>query len=176
MMVRNAKPMLDILLEPMRADDYVDVARIFTQGIISGNATYDTIAGLWQDWDAIHLQHSRWVAKASVTGRILGWVALSGVSSRCVYSGVAELSIYIDTDFLGRGLGDALMACVVASSESNGIWTLQSGIFPENLASIRLHQKYEFRLVGERERLGQMQDGRWRDVLLLERRSRVIGL
>jgi len=150
------------------------VSRIFTQGIETGNATYDTAAAVWEDWDAKHLMHSRWVVKSVCEGSVLGWAALSPVSSRRVFSGVAELSIYIDTDFLGQGLGNVLMNALIASSEENGIWMLQSGIFPENQASIALHEKFGFRLVGKRERIGKMANGIWRDIVLLERRSSVV--
>jgi phosphinothricin acetyltransferase len=120
--------------------------------------------------------HSRWVVKSANEGSVLGWAALSPVSSRVVFSGVAELSIYVDTDYLGKGLGSVLMEAVVASSEENGIWMLQSGIFPENQASIGMHEKFGFRLVGRRERIGKMANGIWRDIVLLERRSLIVGL
>lgn len=174
--VPDASDVLDFALLPMLSTDYTSVSRIFTQGIQTGNATYDTSAAVWEDWDAKHLMHSRWVVKSANEGSVLGWAALISVSSRVVFSGVAELSIYVDTDFLGLGLGNALMAAVVASSEENGIWMLQSGIFPENQASIALHEKFGFRLVGKRERIGKMANGVWRDIVLLERRSVVVGL
>ncbi len=174
--VLNASNELKFALMSMQSVDYPSVSRIFTQGIETGNATYDVAAKDWADWDVNHLNHSRWVLKSKMEGSVLGWAALSLVSSRRVFSGVAELSIYIDTDFLGLGLGNALMAAVVASSEENGIWMLQSGIFPENQASIALHEKFGFRLVGKRERIGKMANGVWRDIVLLERRSVVMGL
>lgn len=174
--VPNASDVLDFALLPMKSVDYPSVSRIFTQGIETGNATYDTSAAVWEDWDAKHLMHSRWVVKSVDEGSVLGWAALSPVSSRVVFSGVAELSIYVDTDYLGKGLGNALMEAVVASSEENGIWMLQSGIFPENQASIGMHEKFGFRLVGRRERIGKMANGIWRDIVLLERRSLIVGL
>ena len=174
--VPNASDVLDFALLPMQSVDYPSVSRIFTQGIETGNATYDTSAAVWEDWDAKHLMHSRWVVKSANEGSVLGWAALSPVSSRVVFSGVAELSIYVDTDYLGKGLGNALMEAVVASSEENGIWMLQSGIFPENQASIGMHEKFGFRLVGRRERIGKMANDVWRDIVLLERRSLIVGL
>ena len=174
--VPDASDVLDFALLPMQSVDYPSVSRIFTQGIETGNATYDTSAAVWEDWDAKHLMHSRWVVKSANEGSVLGWVALSPVSSRVVFSGVAELSIYVDTDYLGKGMGNALMEAVVASSEENGIWMLQSGIFPENQASIGMHEKFGFRLVGRRERIGKMANGIWRDIVLLERRSLIVGL
>jgi len=198
--VPDASSVIDFALFPMLSIDYTSVARIFTQGIETGNATYDVAAadwtdwdekhlnGIetgnatydvaaadWTDWDAKHLNHSRWVLKSRKEESVLGWAALSPVSSRRVFSGVAELSIYIDTDFLGQGFGNVLMNAVIASSEENGIWMLQSGIFPENQASIALHEKFGFRMVGKRERIGKMANGIWRDIVLLERRSSVVG-
>ena len=174
--VPDASDVLDFALLPMQSVDYPSVSRIFTQGIETGNATYDTSAAVWEDWDAKHLMHSRWVVKSANEGSVLGWAALSPVSSRVVFSGVAELSIYVDTDYLGKGMGNALMEAVIASSEENGIWMLQSGIFPENQASIGMHEKFGFRLVGRRERIGKMANGIWRDIVLLERRSLIVGL
>ena len=174
--VPNASDVLDFALLPMQSVDYPSVSRIFTQGIETGNATYDTSAAVWEDWDAKHLMHSRWVVKSVGDDSVLGWAALSPVSSRIVFSGVAELSIYVDTDYLGKGMGNVLMEAVVASSEENGIWMLQSGIFPENQASIGMHEKFGFRLVGRRERIGKMANGIWRDIVLLERRSLIVGL
>ena len=174
--VPNASDVLDFALLPMQSVDYPSVSRIFTQGIETGNATYDTSAAVWEDWDAKHLMHSRWVVKSANEGSVLGWAALSPVSSRVVFSGVAELSIYVDTDYLGKGLGNVLMEAVVASSEENEIWMLQSGIFPENQASIGMHEKFGFRLVGRRERIGKMANGIWRDIVLLDRRSLIVGL
>jgi phosphinothricin acetyltransferase len=174
--VPDASGVLKFALIPMQSDDYSSVAQIFTQGIETGNATYDTSAADWVDWDAKHLQHSRWVIKTEKEGLVLGWAALSPVSSRTVFLGVAELSIYVDTDYLGQGLGNALLAAVIASSEENGIWMLQSGIFPENEASVALHEKFGFRWVGRREKIGKMASGVWRDIVLLERRSLIVGL
>ncbi|HWC65672.1 MAG TPA: GNAT family N-acetyltransferase, partial [Thermoanaerobaculia bacterium] len=137
-----------------------------------GNATFETSAPSWEKWDAKHLPFGRLVGR--VDGAIAGWVALSRVSERCVYSGVAEVSVYVARSARGKGVGRALLEAVIAESERAGIWTLQSGTFPENAASIALQKSCGFREVGRRERLGRM-NGRWRDVVMLERRSSVAG-
>jgi phosphinothricin acetyltransferase len=148
------------------------VRAIYLEGIATGNATFEQAAPEWNKWDAGHLAGGRMVARSQ--GDVLGWAALSAVSSRCVYAGVAEVSIYIAERALGRGVGSQLMSGLIAGSEEAGIWTLQAGVFPENVASIALHERMGFRIVGKRERLGQM-NGRWRDVVLMERRSAIVG-
>jgi L-amino acid N-acyltransferase YncA len=158
-------------LQALRPDHWPAVRTIFEAGIASGDATFETVAPDWEDWDAQHLAEHRLVATDD--GRVVGWTALAPVSDRCAYAGVAEDSIYVAPDAQGRGIGRALLAAVVASAEQGGIWTVQTGIFPENRASVRLHQACGFRVVGLRERLGRLH-GRWRDVLLLERRSAII--
>jgi L-amino acid N-acyltransferase YncA len=158
-------------LQPMRPDDWPAVRAIYKVGIATGNATFETAAPEWAAWDAGHLADHRLVAR--LEGRVVGWTALAPVSDRCAYAGVAEDSIYVAREVQGRGVGRALLTAVVASAERGGIWTVQTGIFPENQASVRLHQTCGFRVVGVRERLGQLH-GRWRDVLLLERRSLAI--
>ena len=158
-------------LQALRPDDWPAVREIYEAGIATGDATFETAAPSWQVWDATHLADHRLVARDG--GRVVGWTALAPVSDRCAYAGVAEDSIYVAPDLQGRGVGRALLSAVVASAEQGGIWTVQTGIFPENQASVRLHQACGFRVVGLRERLGRLQ-GRWRDVLLLERRSPVI--
>ena len=158
-------------LQALRPDDWPAVREIYEAGIATGDATFETAAPGWQVWDATHLADHRLVARDG--GRVVGWTALAPVSDRCAYAGVAEDSIYVAPDLQGRGVGRALLSAVVASAEQGGIWTVQTGIFPENQASVRLHQACGFRVVGLRERLGRLQ-GRWRDVLLLERRSPVI--
>ena len=157
----------------MRREDWPLVRAIYLEGIATGNATFEQGVPEWEKWDAGHLPAARIVARAN-GGGILGWAALSVVSSRCVYAGVAEVSIYVTASARGQGVGTQLLARLIADSEAAGIWTLQAGIFPENGASIALHQRAGFRIVGRRERLGQM-NGRWRDVALLERRSTVAG-
>jgi phosphinothricin acetyltransferase len=175
MLDSNPQAPIAFYLDAMSADDYTAVALIFEQGIEGGNATYDTRAASWVDWDQKHLVAGRFVARAQQDNRVLGWVALSPISARIVFRGVAELSIYIDNSAHGMGLGDALMAKCIEASEVAGLWTLQSGIFPENQASLRLHEKHGFREVGFREKIGQMRDGRWRDIVFMERRSKIVG-
>jgi phosphinothricin acetyltransferase len=157
----------------LHRNHWEDVRRIFLEGVATGNATFETEAPSWEEWDRRHLAPCRLVALAS--GRACGWVALSPVSSRSVYSGVAEVSVYVGAAFRGRGVGHRLLAEAIDASERNGIWTLQAGIFPENEASMGLHQGLGFRVVGVRERIGRM-GSVWRDVVLLERRSRVAAV
>lgn len=164
---------MDVTIEPMQPDDWLQVRAIYLEGIATGNATFEQTAPEWEKWDAGHLHHARIVAR-SEAGDVLGWAALSAVSGRCVYAGVAEVSIYVVEHARACGVGRQLMTRLVAESEAAGIWTLQAGIFPENSASIALHQSAGFRVVGQRERIGQM-NGRWRDVVLMERRSSVVG-
>lgn len=158
------------------------VRRIYEDGLATGNASFQTSAPSWEQWDKGHLPHSRLVALDDSAGvspvvagsagvsPVVGWAALSPVSARPVYAGVAEVSIYIDQAYRGKGIGLALMAALIEESEANGIWTLQAGIFPENEASIQLHLRSGFRKIGFREKIGEMGD-RWRDTALLERRS-----
>jgi L-amino acid N-acyltransferase YncA len=149
--------------------DWRDVARIYEDGIRTGNATFETGVPSWEEWDASHTEH-RLIAE--LDGEIAGWAALAPVSERCCYRGVAESSVYVAAEARGRGVGRELLEELIRRSETAGIWTLQAGIFPENKASLRLHLVCGFRLVGVRERLGEL-NGVWRDVLLLERRSEV---
>jgi phosphinothricin acetyltransferase len=153
----------------MTDDHSVAVLAIYQAGIDEGDATFETRAPDWAAFIASRLPDHRYVAMDD-DGRVIGWVAASAVSERCVYAGVVEHSVYVDPAARGRGVGSALLAALVASTEAAGLWTIQSGIFPENAASIALHARAGFRVVGTRERLGQ-QHGRWRDVVLLERRS-----
>lgn len=160
-------------IRPLEAQDWNRVRSIYAQGIASGHATFDTEPPSWEVWERSHLENCRVVAEDG--GVVLGWAALTPVSDRCVYGGVAEVSVYVDEAGRGRGIGTALMRALVEASERAGIWTLQAGVFPENVASVRAHEKVGFREVGRRERLGKL-DGRWRDVLLLERRSATVGI
>jgi len=157
----------------MRADDWTSVAEIYRLGIASGNATFETEIPSWEKWDAAHLPTCRLIAGAH-TGPI-GWAALSRVSARKVYEGVAEVSVYVSPEGQGQGVGKELLVALIEESERNGIWTLQAGIFPENIASLRLHRRCGFREVGVRERVGRYRD-RWRDVVMLERRSSAVGI
>ncbi len=160
-------------IEPLQHTHYADVSRIYLEGIATGQATFETEAPSWEKWDNGHTQHSRFVAVEN--GEVLGWAALSPASGRCVYAGVAEVSVYIGTNHRGKGVGAILMEHLIKSSEENEIWTLQAGIFPENEASLALHEKNGFRLFGRREKIGKMKDT-WRDTVLLERRSRIVGI
>jgi phosphinothricin acetyltransferase len=144
------------------------VRAIYKAGIATGNATFQTEAPTWQAWDAGHLQSCRLVALSA--GHVVGWAALSPVSARTVYAGVCEVSVYVAPEAQGQGVGRALLDALIACSESDGRWTLQAGIFPENEGSLALHDRAGFRVVGRRERIGRLH-GQWRDVLLLERRS-----
>jgi L-amino acid N-acyltransferase YncA len=152
----------------MRPDDWDAVQSIYLQGIATGNATFETEAPEWDAWDTAHLPSCRLVACDGDT--VLGWAALTPYSRRKVYAGVAEVSVYVAESARGRCVGSGLMAALVAEAEGNGFWTLQAGIFPENTASILLHTRAGFRTVGTRERIGKL-DGRWRDVVLMERRT-----
>jgi len=158
-------------LRPMTPDDWQQVASVYREGIATGNATFETDVPSWETWDDGHLPTARLVADDN--GTVVGWAALSPVSDRCAYGGVAEASVYVAASARGRGVGRALLEETIRVSEEAGIWTLQGGVFPENEASLALLARCGFRAVGLRERLGSM-DGRWRDVVLLERRSPVV--
>ncbi len=156
----------------MKSTDSDSVISIFKQGIDGGNATFDKDAPNWENWDAGYFHDCRWVVEDE-SEKVMGWAALKPISTRECYRGVAEVSIYLDNAVQGRGLGSVLLKKLILDSEEHGFWTLQSGIFPENAASIAIHAKMGFRVVGTREKIAQM-NGRWRDVLLMERRSSVI--
>lgn len=162
-----------LTIAPFSEADWLAVRAIYEQGIATGDATFETIAPDWAEWDRGHMAEARIVAREA--GEVLGWAALSPVSDRCVYGGVAEVSVYVAAAAAGRGVGSALLRALVAASEEAGIWTLQAGVFPENEASLALHRRHGFRPVGIRERLGR-HHGRWRDVALLERRSSRVGV
>lgn len=162
-----------IAIEPMRAADWTKVREIFLEGVATGKSTFETAAPEWPVWDAKHHEHSRLVARAG--GDVVGWVALSPVSSRAAYAGVAELSIYVAAAQRGKGIGRLLLDALIEESERHGIWTLQTGTFPENVASVRLQQHCGFRIVGRRERVAKL-SGEWRDILMMERRSAVAGI
>jgi L-amino acid N-acyltransferase YncA len=159
------------VVRAMRDDDWLGVREIYREGIATGNATFETEAPEYERWSAIHPVEHRLVATRGQ--RVVGWAALSPVSDRCAYAGVAEVSVYVAAEARGHRVGSALLVRLVENSESDGIWTLQAGIFPENIPSLQLHFRCGFRIVGTRERLGQLR-GRWRDVLLLERRTPIV--
>jgi len=160
-------------IAPLTAEDWPWVRAIYLEGIATGHATFEREAPAWDRWDAGHVAACRLAAR--VDGVPAGWAALSRVSARPVYAGVAEVSVYVAASARGAGVGGALLAALAEESERRGFWTLQAAIFPENAASLAIHRKAGFRQVGVRERLGAM-DGRWRDVLLLERRSGTTGV
>ncbi|MDG1571201.1 GNAT family N-acetyltransferase [Robiginitalea sp. M366] len=160
-------------IRPMLATDWPEVARIYREGIATGFATFETEAPQYEAWNRAHLPECRLVAEQK--GSVLGWAALSPVSGRCVYGGVAEVSIYIGDGNRGKGIGMRLMEHLIRESEAAGLWTLQSGIFPENEASIRLHEKAGFRRLGYREKVA-LHQGVWKDNVLFERRSPTVGL
>jgi len=161
-----------VAIERLTPADWDAVRGIYLEGIASGHATFETDAPGWEIWDGAHRQDARLVARRG--GRVVGWAALTRVSARCVYAGVAEVSVYVAAVARGAGVGRALLEALVSASEEAGVWTLQAGIFPENAASIALHERCGFRVVGRRERLGRLGPV-WRDVMLLERRSARVG-
>jgi L-amino acid N-acyltransferase YncA len=170
---------------PMPSDLWPAVCEIYREGVATGNATFETELPDWEKWDAGHRKDCRLVALEPFKKdsefviplerlTVVGWAALSPVSTRRVYRGVAEVSVYVAAVARGRGVGKALLQALVQESETNEIWTLQAGIFPENTASIALHQSCGFRKVGVRHRIGKL-GGNWKDVMLLERRSTTVG-
>jgi phosphinothricin acetyltransferase len=163
-----------VRVRDLRPSDWPEVRRIYAEGIATRHATFESEPPTWEAFDAGRLREPR-LAAVDEADRVIGWAVLTPVSSRCVYGGVAEVSVYVAADARGRGVGTTLLEELVARSEAAGLWTLQSGIFPENRATLALHLKLGFREVGRRERIGRM-DGTWRDTVLLERRSSVVGV
>lgn len=162
-----------LIVAPMRPRHADEILAIYQRGIDEGDATFETTAPRWAQFDAAKLPDHRHVA-TDRSGRVLGWVAAAPVSERRVYTGVVEHSVYVHPDARGRGVGRALLHALIASTEAAGIWTIQSGIFPENTASLALHQRLGFRTIGVRERIGRHR-GTWRDVVLVERRSPAVS-
>ena len=162
-----------LTIQSMQAADWESVREIYLEGISTGHATFEGSAPSWEQWNTTHLSFARLVARQG--DLIVGWAALSPVSQRCVYGGVAEVSVYVAAESRGSGVGQTLLQALVKESEQNGIWTLQAGIFPENQSSLALHRRCGFREVGRRERIGKM-NGVWRDTILLERRSKTVGI
>jgi L-amino acid N-acyltransferase YncA len=174
--VRAVKPPAPpgVTVRPMRQADAGRVLAVYQAGIDGGQASFETEVPTWEEFDRAKLPLHRHVAESDA-GELLGWVAAIPTSSRCAYAGVVEHSVYVDPAAHGRGIGGALLHALIGSTESAGIWTVQSGVFPENTASLRLHERAGFRIVGTRERVGR-HHGRWRDVVLIERRSTVAGM
>ena len=160
-------------IEYMTDKDWPEVAQIYQMGMDTGIATFEKSAPSWENWDADHLSACRLVIKSN--GGVQAWAALSPVSGRCVYGGVAEVSIYVHPERQGQGLGSVLLARLIDESEKQGLWTLQAGVFPENKGSLGLHLKHDFRILGTRERIGK-RDGVWKDNVVLERRSKINGI
>ena len=149
------------------------VKQIYAEGIATGNATFQSAIPSWEEWNDAHVKNSRLVAIENEI--VLGWAALTPVSGRCVYAGVGEVSLYMSNKAKGKGIGKKLLNSLIEESEKNNFWTLQAGIFTENIASVNLHKDYGFRIIGSREKIGQL-NGIWRDTLLLERRSTITGI
>jgi phosphinothricin acetyltransferase len=164
---------MNYIIDSMKESDWKQVSEIYLDGIKTELATFQSEVPTWEDWDKGHVEACRFVARLEDT--ILGWVAMSPVSSRCVYAGVAEVSVYIHSDYKGIGVGTALLDQIIEEAEKQGFWTLQSGIIKENISSRMLHKKCGFREIGYRERVGKMKNGTWHDVVLMERRSKNIG-
>ena len=162
---------MHFVIEEMREADWTSVRAIYQEGIAGGTATFESQVPEWPEWDRGHLRAGRLVARSE--GQVVGWAALTPVSDRCAYTGVAEVSIYVTASAREKGIGKALLQALIQTSERAGVWTLQGGIFPENQASLALHKTCGFRDVGRRERLGQL-NGVWKDVILMERRSKVV--
>ena len=164
---------MNIEIKYIKPYDWKSVANVYQLGIETGIATFETEIPSWSAWDNSHLKSCR--LAAWFNNQLVGWAALSGVSDRCVYGGVAEVSVYVDTDYNEKGIGTKLLKRLITESEQEGIWTLQSGTFRENKASIQLHKKLGFREIGYREKIGKI-DGNWYDNVILERRSKIIGI
>ena len=164
---------MSFLIDRMRRSDWDEARAIYLQGIAAGQATFETEAPSWEGWDANHLAFARLVVRDDE--RVIGWAALSPVSARRAYAGVAEISVYVAFDKHGTSVGRQLLEALISESERNGIWTLQAVMFAENQASVALHRACGFREVGRRERISKL-NGVWRDTILLERRSTGIGV
>ena len=164
--------MVDLNIRPMDENDWEAVAEIYKEGILTGNATFQQEVPSWTDWDNDHLKSCRLIA--AIGGEVVGWAALTSVSGRCVYAGVAEVSVYVASAHRGKKIGKELLEALIACSEQQGLWTLQAGIFEENIPSIKIHEELGFRKVGLREKIGRM-NGTWRNTLLFERRSELVG-
>ena len=161
------------MIRAMKSQDAERVLAIYKMGLETRNATFETNVPSWEKWNAKYHPHSRFVFVEHE--KVLGWIVLAPTSARQVYAGVAEVSVYVDTNEGGKGIGSALMKKVIESSEAHGIWTLYSSVFAENIATVKLHEKFGFRVIGIREKIAKLDD-EWRDTILLERRSKIIGV
>jgi L-amino acid N-acyltransferase YncA len=164
-----------LLLSALTAEDWPGAARVYEAGIAGGNATFESCAPSWQEWSATRTGYPALVAREGAGSEVCGWAALSPTSTRAVYRGVGEVSVYVDPAIARRGVGRTLLGALIAASEREGFWTLRAGIFPENVASIALHESLGFEHAGISRRIGRMSDGRWRDVVHYERRSPSVG-
>jgi L-amino acid N-acyltransferase YncA len=162
-----------VIIKPMQQEHWEQVKQIYESGIATGIATFETTAPSLEKWDDGHITFARLVAVQN--NQVVGWTALSPVSNRCVYGGVAEVSVYVAETHKGKGIGKLLLQNLITESERNGIWTLQAGIFTENIASVKLHKKVGFRVIGHREKIGKLNDI-WKDNYILERRSKIVGI
>jgi L-amino acid N-acyltransferase YncA len=165
--------MSEVIIESMAAEDWPAVRAVYLEGIATGDATFETEAPSWETWDVAHLRAARLVARAGED--VIGWAALSPVSQRKAYAGVAEVSVYVAAHSRGKGVGRTLLERMIQEAEQNGIWTLQAAVFPENAATLALHKRCGFREVGRRERISKL-NGNWRDTIQLERRSEIVGV
>ena len=165
---------MDYTIRKLSPEDWEEVRDIYMEGIHAGNATFESAAPSWEAWDLAHVKECRLVM--TYGDKVIGWAVLSPVSSRCAYSGVAEVSLYFSFDHRGKGKAVMLLKDLIRCSEQKGFWTLHSGIFPENIASLSVHKKCGFREIGFQEKVGKMSNGTWRDVVLVERRSESVGL
>jgi phosphinothricin acetyltransferase len=162
-----------VTIKPMQQKHWEQVKEIYESGIATGIATFETTAPSLEKWDDGHITFARLVAVEN--NEVVGWTALSPVSNRCVYGGVAEVSVYVAETHKGKGIGKLLLQNLITESERNGIWTLQAGIFTDNVASLKLHKKVGFRVIGHREKIGKINDI-WKDNYILERRSKIVGI
>jgi L-amino acid N-acyltransferase YncA len=164
---------MNLKFKPITANDWNSIATIYKQGIETGDATFEQDVPSWEDWDASHIEKCR--IATILENQIVGWAALTQVSGRCIYAGVAEVSVYVHENFRGKKIGLQLLQKIIEESEKENFWSLQSGIFPENKASLSIHDQAGFRIIGIREKIGKM-NGKWRNNTILERRSTIIGV
>jgi len=168
-----AAKFIGVKIEPLTENHWPDVKAIYLSGVATGNANFSFTEPEWPGWDKAHVSSCRFVVTEK--NKVLGWAALTAINDQCVFAGVAEVSIYIAENARGKGIGKQLLRALIDESEKNNFWTLEARIFPENLASVKIHEENGFRIIGSRERIGKL-NGVWRDTLLLERRSVKVGI